>query len=71
MISKFQMDAQMDGEELPVDAPLTSNLGYWHCETCDVYVFHAEYVAGKSKLFHKRINMAMEGLVKKQWQFWK
>ena len=43
MISKFQMDAQMDGEELPVDAPLTSNLGYWHCEACDVYVFHAEY----------------------------
>ena len=71
MISKFQMNAQMDGEELPMDTPLASNIGYWHCEVCDVYVLRAEYVAGKSKLFHKRINWAMEGLIKKQWQFWK
>ena len=40
-------------------------------EGCDVYVFRAEYVAGKSKLFHKRINWAMDGLMKKRWQFWK
>ena len=71
MVSKFQMNAQVDGVELPVDSPLESNIGYWYCEPCDVYVFRAEYVAGKSKLFHKRINMAVEGLMKKQWQFWK
>ena len=65
MLSKFQRGGQASGSEL------TNNIGYWHCEGCDVYVFHAEYVAGKSKLFHKRINWAMEGLIKKQWQFWK
>jgi len=71
MVSKFQMNAQMEREELPVNELLESNIGYWHCEPCDVYLFRAEYVAGKSKLLHKRINMAMEGLIKKQWQFWK
>ena len=65
MLSKFQRGGQASGSEL------TSNIGYWHCEGCDVYVFHAEYVAGKSKLFHKRINWAMGGLMKKRWQFWK
>jgi len=65
MLSKFQKGGQASGSEL------TSNIGYWHCEGCDVYVFHAEYVAGKSKLFHKRINWAMDGLMKKRWQFWK
>ena len=65
MLSKFQKGGQASGSEL------TSNIGYWHCEGCDVYVFHAEYVAGKSKLFHKRINWAMGGLMKKRWQFWK
>ena len=71
MVSKFQMNTQVGGEELPVDAPLESNIGYWHCEACDVYVFRAEYDAGKTKLFHKRINLAMQGLIKKQWQFWR
>ena len=42
MVSKFQMNTQVGGEELPVDAPLESNIGYWHCEACDVYVFRAE-----------------------------
>ena len=65
MLSKFQKGGQASGSEL------TSNIGYWHCEGCDVYVFRAEYVAGKSKLFHKRINWAMDGLMKKRWQFWK
>jgi len=65
MLSKFQRGGQASGSEL------TSNIGYWHCEGCDVYVFRAEYVAGKSKLFHKRINWAMDGLMKKRWQFWK
>jgi hypothetical protein len=54
-----------------MNTPLTSNIGYWHCESCDVYVLRAEYVAGQSKLFHKRINWAMDGLMKKWWQFWK
>ena len=65
MLSKFQRGGQESGSEL------TNNIGYWHCEGCDVYVFRAEYVAGKSKLFHKRINWAMDGLMKKRWQFWK
>jgi hypothetical protein len=71
MFPKFQMGGQVNGSELPMNTPLTSNIGYWHCEGCDVYVFRAEYVAGKSKLFHKRINWAMDGLMKKRWQFWK
>jgi len=71
MSSKFQVNAKLDGSELPMNTPLTSNIGYWHCESCDVYVLRAEYVAGQSKLFHKRINLAMDGLMKKWWQFWK
>ena len=71
MSSKFQVNAKLDGSELPLNTPLTSNIGYWHCESCDVYVLRAEYVAGQSKLFHKRINWAMDGLMKKWWQFWK
>ena len=63
MLSKFQKGGQASGSEL------TSNIGYWHCEGCDVYVFHAEYVAGKSKLFHKRINWAMDGLMKKLMEY--
>ncbi len=71
MSSKFRVNAELDGSELPMNTPLTSNISYWDCEVCDVYVLRAEYVAGKSKLFHKRINWAMEGLMKKWWQFWK
>ena len=71
MSSKFQVNAKLDGSELPMNTPLTSNIGYWHCESCDVYVLHAEYVSGQSKLFHKRINWAMDGLMKRWWQFWK
>ena len=71
MSSKFQVNAKLDGSELPMNTPLTSNIGYWHCESCDVYVLRAEYVAGQSKLFHKRLNWAMNGLMKKWWQFWK
>ena len=71
MSSKFQVNAKLDGSELPMNTPLTSNIGYWHCESCDVYVLRAEYVAGQSKLFHKRINWAMDGLMKKGGQFWK
>jgi len=71
MSSKFQVNAKLDGSELPMNTPLTSNIGYWHCESCDVYVLRAEYVAGQSKLFHKRLNWAMDGLMKKWWQFWK
>ena len=71
MSSKFQVNAKLDGSELPMNTPLTSNIGYWHCESCDVYVLRAEYVAGQSKLFHKRIYWAMNGLMKKWWQFWK
>jgi hypothetical protein len=36
MLSKFQRGGQASGSEL------TNNIGYWHCEGCDVYVFHAE-----------------------------
>ena len=68
MSSKFQVNAKLDGSELPMNTPLTSNIGYWHCESCDVYVLRAEYVAGQSKLFHKRINWAMDGLMKNWWQ---
>ena len=64
MPSKFQVNAQLDGSELPMNTPLTSNIGYWHCEGCDVYVFHAEYVAGKSKIFHKLLNQTVETLKK-------
>ena len=56
MLSKFQRGGQASGSEL------TNNIGYWHCEGCDVYVFHAEYVAGKSKLFHKLLESCMECL---------
>jgi hypothetical protein len=58
MLSKFQKGGQASGSEL------TSNIGYWHCEGCDVYVFHAEYVAGKSKLFHKLLHQTVETLKK-------
>ena len=58
MLSKFQKGGQASGSEL------TSNIGYWHCESCDVYVFHAEYVAGKSKLFHKLLHQTVETLKK-------
>jgi len=58
MLSKFQKGGQASGSEL------TSNIGYWHCEGCDVYVFHAEYVAGKSKLFHKLLQTSIESLKK-------
>ena len=58
MLSKFQRGGQASGSEL------TSNIGYWHCEGCDVYVFHAEYVAGKSKLFHKLLDQTVETLKK-------
>ena len=44
MSSKFQENAKLDGSELPMNTPLTSNIGYWHCESCDVYVLRAEYV---------------------------
>ena len=71
MPSKFQVNAQLDGSELPMNTPLTSNIGYWHCDSYDVYVLGAEYVAGQSKLFHKRFNWALDGLMKKWWQFWK
>ncbi len=64
MSSKFQVNAKLDGSELPMNTPLTSNIGYWHCEGCDVYVFHAEYVAGKSKLFHKLLHQTVETLKK-------
>ena len=64
MSSKFQVNAQLDGSELPMNTPLTSNIGYWHCESCDVYVFHAEYVAGKSKIFHKLLHQTVETLKK-------
>ena len=64
MFSKFQMGGQVNGSELPMNTPLTSNIGYWHCEGCDVYVFHAEYVAGKSKLFHKLLQTSIESLKK-------
>jgi len=58
MLSKFQRGGQASGSEL------TNNIGYWHCEGCDVYVFHAEYVAGKSKLFHKLLHQTVESLKK-------
>ena len=58
MLSKFQRGGQASGSEL------TNNIGYWHCEGCDVYVFHAEYVAGKSKLFHKLLHQTVETLKK-------
>ena len=64
MLSKFQRGGQASGSELPKNTPLTSNIGYWHCEGCDVYVFHAEYVAGKSKLFHKLLQTSIESLKK-------
>ena len=64
MSSKFRVNAQLDGSELPMNTPLTSNIGYWHCEVCDVYVFRAEYVAGKSKLFHKLLHQTVETLKK-------
>ena len=58
MHSKFQKGGQASGSEL------TSNIGYWHCEGCDVYVFHAEYVAGKSKLFHKLLDQTVKTMKK-------
>ena len=64
MSSKFRVNAQLDGSELPMNTPLTSNIGYWHCEVCDVYFFRAEYVAGKSKLFHKLLHQTIESLKK-------
>jgi len=64
MSSKFRVNAQLDGSELPMNTPLTSNIGYWHCEVCDVYVFRAEYVAGESKLFHKLLHQTIESLKK-------
>ncbi len=64
MLSKFQRGGQASGSELPKNTSLTSNIGYWHCEGCDVYVFHAEYVAGKSKLFHKLLHQTVETLKK-------
>jgi hypothetical protein len=50
--------------------PLTTVLGDqgvgargWNYPS-DVYVFHAEYVAGKSKLFHKLLHQTVETLKK-------
>ena len=63
MLSKFQRGGQASGSEL------TNNIGYWHCEGCDVYIFHAEYVAGKSKLFHKLLHQTVETL--KKFNRWK
>ena len=64
MLSKFQSGEQARGSELPKNTPLTSNIGYWHCESCDVYIFHAEYVAGKSKLFDTLLQTSIESLKK-------
>jgi hypothetical protein len=64
MFSKFQMGGQVSGSELPMNTPLTSNIGYWNCEGCDVYVFRAEYVAGESKLFHKLLHFVQKSLKK-------